>query len=423
MSNSFTKDQRTAFDELLAGFEDQLVLSNAVRIYNTDQTEMVRSDDIITRPKPYIARSFNGTDQTANFQNFTQLTVPATIGYEQSAPWTMSARDLSDTQQEGRLMEAARQRLASDINITIMNIASRQGTLVVPRSGAASGYDDIAECDALMNEQGIPYANRCIALSSRDYNGMASNLAARQTMNGKPNTAYEKSYVGMVAGFETLKMDYAIRLPAAQGGAGLTISTLDGAGNHYTPRAMSISQFSGEKSKVDNRYQTVTISSTANVVSGDCFTIAGINAVHHITKGDTGQLKTFRVVSVNSATTMTISPPIVSNQVDNSASAQYQNCVVNTKAANSAITFLNIVAAPINPFFHKDALELLPARYDKEIGSGLDVMRATTSQGFEIVMMKETSINNMETKFRMDVLYGAVCLDPEMVGIEIFNQT
>ena len=124
MSNSFTKDQRTAFDKLLAGFEDQLVLSNAVRIYNTDQTEMVRSDDIITRPKPYIARSFNGTDQTANFQNFTQLTVPATIGYEQSAPWTMSARDLSDTQQEGRLMEAARQRLTSDINITIMNSAS-----------------------------------------------------------------------------------------------------------------------------------------------------------------------------------------------------------------------------------------------------------------------------------------------------------
>jgi hypothetical protein len=31
---------------------------------------------------------------------------------------------------------------------------------------------------------------------------------------------------------------------------------------------------------------------------GDAFTIAGVNAVHHITKQDTGQLKTFRITAI-----------------------------------------------------------------------------------------------------------------------------
>jgi len=91
------------------------------------------------------------------------------------------------------------------------------------------------------------------------------------------------------------------------------------------------------------------VSSTASVAAGDSFTVAALNAVHHITKGDTGQLKTFRVISVDSATTMTISPPMITNQVAADASAQYQNCVINTKAANSAIVFLNTVTASVNP--------------------------------------------------------------------------
>jgi hypothetical protein len=82
--------------------------------------------------------------------------------------------------------------------------------------------------------------------------------------------------------------------------------------------------------------------------------------VHHITKGDTGQLKTFRVISVDSGTTMTISPPMITGQGGTDAELQYQNCVINTKAANSAIAFLNIDATQVNPFWHKDAIEIIP---------------------------------------------------------------
>jgi len=421
MANAFNKEERVAFEELLEGFNDALVLSRNVARYNTGDSEMERSGDIIWRPQPYIAQSYDGMDQTANFNDSTQLSVPATLGFSKSSPWILDAKELRDALQEGRLGEAAKQKLASDINIAIMNTAANEGTLVVKRTAAASGFDDIAQCEAIMNEQGVQAFDRYAALSTRDYNGMASNLAGRQTMTGKPVTAYEKAYVGLVASFDTYKLDYANRLAAAAGGGALTIDTQASASNYYTPVATSVGA-NGERSNVDNRYQTITISATTNVAAGDCFTIAGINAVHHITKQDTGQLKTFRVISVDSGTTMTISPPITSNQGGTDAEAQYQNCVV-TESATAAIVFLNTVAASINPFWQRDALEILPGRYAVPSDSGAAVMRATTEQGIELVMQKQYDINTMKTKYRLDTLFGVVNKQPEMSGIMLFSQT
>ena len=422
MANAFSKEERVAFELLLEGFQDALVLSRNVSTYSTDQVTMERTSDTIWRPQPYISQSFDGQDQTNNFKDYTQLSVPARIGYAKSVPFVLTAKELRDALQEQRLGQSAKQKLASDINVAVMNVAAQQGTLVVKRTSAASGFDDVAQCEAIFNEQGVMDFERYLALSTRDYNGMASNLAGRQTMQGKPVTAYEKAYVGTVASFETYKLDYANRLAAAAGGAGLTISTLDAAANYYIPKATSTA-VTGEVGNVDNRYQTVTISSTTNVAAGDCFTIAAVNAVHHITKGDTGQLKTFRVISVDSGTTMTISPPIISNQVANDASAEYQNCVVNTKAANSAIVFLNTVAAYANPFWQKDAIEILPGRYAVPSDAGVAVMRASTDQGIELVFQKWYDINTMKTKYRIDTLFGVVNKQPEMSGIILFSQT
>lgn len=420
MSNAFSKDEVVAFESIQEGFEDGLVLSNLVSVYSTDQTQMERANNQIWRTMPYIARSYDGTDQTANFNDATQLSVPATLGFQKSSPWVMTAVELRDALQEKSLGKAAKQKLASDINVAVMNVAANQGTLVVKRTVAASGFDDIAQADALMNEQGVMMQDRNIALSSRDYNSMAGNLASRATMTGKPETAYERAFVGTVAGFDTYKLDYATRIAAAGGGGGLTINTLVAGGNFFTPRATSVSA-TGETSNVDNRYQTVTVSSTTSVVAGDAFTVAGVNAVHHITKGDTGQLKTFRVISVPSATTLVISPPIISGQGGTDAELRYQNVTV-TGSATAAIVFLNTAAAPINPFWHHDAIELLPGRYVVPENSGVGTMQFTTDQGINVVMQKQYDIKTMKTFYRLDTFFGVVNKQPEMTGIMLFNQ-
>jgi hypothetical protein len=426
MSNSFSKEERVAFEDILEGFQDALVLSRNVSVYNTDQTMMERANNTIWRPQPYIAQSIDSTPGTpiSGYQGMTQLAVPATLGFSKTVPWEMTSLELRDALQQGRLGKSAKQKLASDINIAIMNAAAGLGSLVVPIAAAAGDYDDVALCDAIMNEQGVPDYDRFMALSSRDYNGLAGNLVgtARSFGNQKSDKAYERSYVGMVAGFDTYKMDYANRQTAAAGGGSITIDT-SGAGTqaNYAPQATSTSV--GGQINVDNRFQTVTVSSTASVAAGDAFTIAGVFAVHHITKQSTGQLKTFRVVSVTNGTTMVITPPIIGAQsVATDAQLQYKNAEVSAPSNTAAITFLNVNTASVNVFWQRDSLEILPGRYAVPSDAGVAVMRATTDQGIELVLQKFYEIDSMTIKYRMDTLFGVVNKNTEMSGILLFNQ-
>jgi len=421
MANAFSKEERVAFENILEGFQDALVLSRNVSVYNTNATEMERSADTIWRPQPYVAQSFNGTDMTSNFKDYIQLSVPASLGYSKSVPWTLTSKELRDALQEQRLGEAAKQKLASDINVAVNTVASMQGTLVVKRTTAATGFDDVALAEAIFNEQGVQAFDRYMALSTRDYNGMASNLAGRGTMQGKPVTAYEKAFVGTIASFDTFKMDYTPRLAAA---GGVTV-TVNGANQYYTPKATSTAG-TGEVSNVDNRYQNLTIAVTSGTVKvGDAFTIAGVNAVHHITKQDTGQLKTFRVTAIVSggggSGVVQISPPIISGTGATDAELEYQN-VTAAPANGAAITWLNTAAGYFNPFWQKDAIELLPGRYAVPTDAGTAVMRASTDQGIELVMQKFYDINTMKTKYRLDTLFGVVNKQPEMSGVILFSQ-
>jgi len=423
MANAFSKEEIVAFENILEGFNDALILSKNINIYNTNGVTMERARDTMWRPQPYIAQSFTrtiGSSIASSVSTMTQLSVPSTLGFSPCSAWEMNALELRDALQEDRLGAAAKQKLASDINLSVMDLAAAQGTLVVDVSTAAGDYDDIALCDSIMNEQGVMAEDRYLALSSRDYNGMAGNLAiaTRSFTGNKSANAYERSYVGPVAGFETYKLDYANR--CAANAATVTIAT-NGAQVRYVPKATTSS--TGGILNVDNRYQTVTVSSTTGVVAGDAFTIDGIEAVHHITKRSTGELKTFRVIEVVNGTSMVISPPIIgANSSPTDAELQYQNVEVTATSATADVNFLNTTASNINPFWRKDSIELLPGRYAVPDGAGVDVLRAATDQGIELVMTKKFDPLTFQTLYTLDTLYGVVMTNPEMAGILLFNQ-
>ena len=417
MSNAFSKEERVAFEDILAGFNDAMVISKNVATYGTDGQLMERANDTIWRPMPYILTSQDrtvGTPVTA--QDATQLSVPSRLGFKKNVSWNMDALELRDALQEGRLGQAAYQRLASDVNTSVRDVASLQGTLVAAITGAAGDYDDIAQAENLMNEQGIPEGDRYLALTTRDYNGLAGNLAGRQNLvSNKTLSAYERSYVGMIAGFETFKID-AGRPLAAQATV-VTIAT-NGAQVRYVPDNVD-----ANGNNVDNRTQTVTVSTTVGVNVGDCFTIPGIEAVHQITKESTGQLKTFRVISIESGTTMKISPPMIgANSTPTDAELQYKNINVASTGAAQTINWLNDNATRLNPFWHKSSIELLPGRYAVPTDQGVDVMRGTTDQGLEVVMSKRFDNSTFTSLYTLDILYGVVNTNPQMNGCLIFGQ-
>ena len=126
------------------------------------------------------------------------------------------------------------------------------------------------------------------------------------------------------------------------------------------------------------------------------------------------------MISVTNATTLVISPPIISGQ-GGDAAEQYQNVDV-TAAAAAPITYLNVNAATINPFWQKDSLEILPGRFAIPSDAGVAIMRGTTDQGIELVMQKFYDINTMKIKYRLDTMFGVVNKQPEMSGLLIFGQ-
>lgn len=418
MANEFSKEERVAFEDIVAGFDDAMVISRNVAKYGTGGELMERANDTIWRPMPYILTSQTRTIGTAvTAQGANQLSVPSRINRAPNVTFELTALELRDQLQDGRLVRAATQRLASDINTAVRDVASLQGTLVARIVGAAGDYDDIAQAENLMNEQGIPEGDRYLALTTRDYNGLAGNLAGRQNLvSNKTLSAYERSYVGMVAGFETYKIDAGKPLAATT--ATVTIAT-NGAQVRYVPVSTDAND-----NNVDNRYQTVTVSTTTGVKAGDCFTIAGIEAVHHITKETTGQLKTFRVISVDSGTTMTISPPIVgANSSPTDAEKQYKNVEVVSTSATASITWMNGAATRLNPFWHKDSIEILPGRYAVPTNEGAAVMKATTEQGLEVVMTKRFDTTTFKSLITVDTFFGVVNTNPQMNGVIIFGQS
>ena len=86
MANSFSKEERVAFEQILEGFQDALVLSKNVGIYTTDQAMMERTNDVIWRPQPYIGTSIDaapGVDSVGNtFYHWLQQV--STVHFERS---------------------------------------------------------------------------------------------------------------------------------------------------------------------------------------------------------------------------------------------------------------------------------------------------------------------------------------------------
>ena len=129
---------------------------------------------------------------------------------------------------------AAKQKLASDVNLACFNTAALYGSVVSKRAGAATGYDDVADLDNLFTRIGVPQDSRMAFYAQSAMNLMAGNLAGRSEATERSRTAYEKAIIRSdIAGFEVFKNDQEISLAAATGG----VTTVNGANQRTVPAA------------------------------------------------------------------------------------------------------------------------------------------------------------------------------------------
>jgi P22 coat protein - gene protein 5 len=419
MATSFTKQEQVMFDKVIDGFDDQLVISKGFDLYDPQTAqEAVNSLDKFWVPAPMIGFSYDGFDQTANFDGLTQLNVPASVGTHKAIPKTLSSKNLRNTYAMDQFGRAAKQKLASDVNMACFNTAALYGSVVSKRTAAATGYDDVADLDVRFTRIGVPTDDRMAFYSPTNMNAMAANLASRSEDSARSKNAYENALIRHdVAGFKVFKNDQELRLTAAGGGA----TTINGANQRTVPAATVTS--AGLTENKDNRYTDLLITATtyAAVKIGDGLTIANVNELHLITKQDTGQPKTFRVVDKPAANTIRVYPAIIDAAEGSIGSKEYAN--VSAAPANGAVvTWLNTTAAPLNPFFRKEALILIPGSFTVDPDDGWEVMRATTDLGIGITYTRQGAINDLSVKARWDIDFGTALLNPEMAGVQLFGQ-
>lgn len=419
MATSFTKQEQVMFDKVIEGFDDLLVIAKGAELYDPlTAQEAVNARDKFWVPAPMIGASYDGFDQSANFDGLTELNVPASVGYHKAVPKTLSSKNLRNTFAMDQFGKAAKQKLVSDVNLAVFNTAALYGSVFSKRTAAASGYDDVADLDVRFTRIGVPQDNRMAFYSPSAMNAMAGNLAGRSEDSARSRNAYERALIRHdVAGFQVFKNDQEIRLAAASGGA----TTVNGANQRTVPAATVTS--AGLEENKDNRYTdlVITAATYANVKIGDAFTIAGVNELHLITKQDTGQLKTFRVVDKPAANTIRIWPAIIDAAEGSIGSKEYAN-VSATPANGASITWLNTTAGALNPFFRKESLILIPGTFTVDPEDGWQVMRATTDLGIGITYTRQGAINDLSVKVRWDIDFGTALLNPEMAGVQMFSQ-
>lgn len=409
------------FDDVIADFEEALVYTQAAETFNLgDAATSARANDTVWRPVPLEVESQEGLDQTGNFNGDTELAVPVTVDRVRSVPGTINSRELRDVRVLKRKGEAAKKKLASDVNDALRRQVAFYGSIVDTQSGPATGFDDVASLMAKFDDLGVPEEDRMAFYSSRDMVKMASDLASRQTLAGKTLSAYEKAYINEIAGFAVHKDASGIYLPASTA----TGVTVNGADQRHVPKATEKNEVTGEEHNVDNRSMLLNVSVTGGALKvGDAFTIAGVYAVHHKNKQVTQELKTFRVTKVVNSGQVEIMPAIVTDDHDDATTAEsvYKN-VSATPAADAAITMLNQNAGYANTAFVKGALEFIPSTLALDPQDGWASTKATLSNGLTIYYTRQGDINNLSTKYRWDVVFGAALLNPEMAGIQLFNQ-
>lgn len=417
MANAFNKAAMIFFEKVIEGFDSVNMTARNVSLFTPSMTDMERSNLTVWRPVPMIAETSTGRDVSADYKDVVRISVPVSLAEADiiNHAFQLTAVELNDEKRRDDAAKAAAQGISSKIDVNVANEIRLRGSLVCTETGSFTDYDHLAKGETAFAERGIDLAGeRCLLLTPAMARKMANELGSRSTTNQRDLSAYERSRLPMVGGFETLRGRVTTQLTGAADPA----TTVSGANQSKT-----VVTFDGTNAATaDNRTMTLVVSD-ANMVDGDCFTIADVYAVDMISKESTGRLQTFRVVSGGGTANLVITPAII--PVDQAATANKKYGNVNTTPANlAAITRLNTATVSPSLFWHKRGVELIHGRLnvDDLRESGCAVEKATTDSGIELVFIRQGAIDTLNTKYRLSAWCNPEVLDPQFAGLYLPSQ-
>ena len=391
--------------EALMQLENNLVMGNLV--HRDYKNEFVKVGESISIRKPVKFLVTDGA--TRNNQDVEEGSTNITISNRKHVSWNFSTQDLtmSISQYAERYITPAMIALANQVDRDLTSLYSSIWNWVGTPGQTINSFADLAAAPQRLDEMAVPADQRVAVLAPADAWGMVSNLTGLNLGDSGSNspqaTAYRMARLGRVANMDTYQSQNIIRHTV---GAGTGTPLV---------RVAQSTTYANMLTTYTQNLDTDGWTASAALKAGDVFTIDGVYAVNPVSKDTLDFLQQFVLTAdvtanatTTNATTLAISPPIITT-------GPYQT--VSAVAANNAtITYMGTAATayPQNLVFHKNALALVMCPLEMPDSVGWKARQ--THGGISVRLVKDYDIDNDKEIIRCDILYGTKAIYPELAA-------
>lgn len=409
------------FENALETHEQQPQLIELTTFEQPDAAMMQNAGDVQWRTVAQHADLFSGFDATGQESEIIEEEYPRILGVPTNDLPKQRADKLRDMQFWKRRGQESGKRQAWELNKQIADAAYKQAGMYY-RSNATSGFDFTSEAEVMMTERQLPRTETCFMFNPRDMQKFAKDLAARQTIKGRPEDTWKTGQIGSgVSEFDGIyKGSY---LPNIVGGAATTTVTGD---QSFKPEGGTVDQDAGTVTNVDYRNASIVVADSSVFSVGSKVSISNsgvpVRAIGLADKTDTNQPMTFTVKSITDSTHIVISPKPIALDDPALTNLEQQYANINTRILNNAsVDRLNTDASvKTNLFWDKSAIEVIGGTMPVELFgdmAGKKHISETLSNGLEMYMIYDGDILTLDFRFRIFTWYGITIANPSAVGV------
>lgn len=404
-STQTVKNATTIISKVIAKMlEDQMPYIKSIDKESIDSYGQVNGfspGDTINISKPARFIATNLTDLTSNIQDFKEERTPLTL---QSNPTNVAvnftsrelATDLALTQFMKRIVPQAASSLGQSIESTLLTTVKNAAYNSVGTAGSTTFDTDtmLSAREKLMKNL-VPDDNLFALLDST---AMRSAVNARKGLFNKQEELakqYTKGYMGTADGFNYLESNLLPTHTRGTATGSITVTTTVSVEGQATIN--------------------LTGTGAQTLLAGDVFTIAGVYAVHPITKVTQNYLQQFVVTANNTASSGAYTSVAISPAIYTSASAGLQT-VSQFPTSSSVVTLVGSASTGYtqNFAYHPSSVRFISVPLMQPSGAD-DCSMATTKNGITVRVWQDSLILTDKKILRMDVLWGAAVVRPEWI--------
>lgn len=418
MANSTGKILVTMFDEVMEQMNTNNTYLDNVDVSSITPDRMQNASNVFWKTVEQQSPVQEGWDMTGNETGIIEQYYPLTLEAPKNDFIGMRVDDLRDKGFLDRRSKSAAKKLNADLNKRIADLVAETGSLYYESS--STGFNFVSEADTLMTERQCAMdMGATFMLNPRTSQIMANDLASRDSSLSDINKrAYESGMINPnIAGFKTYRSGTYGTVATALNATTTTVSA------DVTEVPEGYTTVSGNNVNVDYRYGVIPFTAVTNFQVGDVITITGVNSLGVQDKVDTGQLMTFRIISIDSLNVTVYPKPIAADQASITAEqAAYAN-ISTSIDSGATINKVNTTGGQANSFWADDSICVVGGDAPLELLSEFDGMKVVSEaldNGVKLYMAYDARLGSLQARVRFFTWYGLCNKDPSRNGNAIY---